>query len=451
MRRLRLFHFDLRTTGNYGDTLLFEAVRSVFHGVACGEAFDVYDSASLRGVVTADLISTINESADAVIVGGGGLFLGDTNPNARSGWQWNISRELLSRLEKPLIVFAVGNNRFIGQPEFADPFRDHVTLTVEKSIFFGLRNHGSMETIKQYLPEELRHRVAYQPCPTTLADRLYPDLAKPASDERVIGVQQIVGKRQQRARFSPDEVGRRSITVLRRLKADGWLVHGIPFARADDPFDQRLDQAGLRDRHTQLYGGRDALFRGVELFPSVPVMFGTRGHAQMVPFGMGSLPVSAMVHDKLRYFAEDIGRAHWVVDPRDADFEDRLYRVIHQAFENRAAERVDLDLRRSEFFALTLANVAEIYRSIAGQCLPTTDFVPYNARERRTVEKLFMTGVRQDELSGMLRRERSRLPPTRKAPRPKPQALSRNAKRMLPGFTHRPLRSLRRTLRRLLV
>ena len=135
MRRLRLFHFDLRTTGNYGDTLLFEAVRSVFHGVACGEAFDVYDSASLRGVVTADLISTINESADAVIVGGGGLFLGDTNPNARSGWQWNISRELLSRLEKPLIVFAVGNNRFIGQPEFADPFRDHVTLTVEKSIF----------------------------------------------------------------------------------------------------------------------------------------------------------------------------------------------------------------------------------------------------------------------------------------------------------------------------
>ena len=280
-----------------------------------------------------------------------------------------------------------------------------------------------METIKQYLPEELRHRVAYQPCPTTLADRLYPDLAKPASDERVIGVQQIVGKRQQRARFSPDEVGRRSITVLRRLKADGWLVHGIPFARADDPFDQRLDQAGLRDRHTQLYGGRDALFRGVELFPSVPVMFGTRGHAQMVPFGMGSLPVSAMVHDKLRYFAEDIGRAHWVVDPRDADFEDRLYRVIHQAFENRAAERVDLDLRRSEFFALTLANVAEIYRSIAGECLPTTDFVPYNARERRTVEKLFMTGVRQDELE--------RDAPARAFP---PPADSEGSPAQAPGF-----------------
>ena len=38
-------------------------------------------------------------------------------------------------------------------------------------------------------------------------------------------------------------------------------------------------------------------------------ILGTRGHAQMVPFGMGSIPVSLLVHHKTGYFARDLGQA----------------------------------------------------------------------------------------------------------------------------------------------
>jgi hypothetical protein len=50
----------------------------------------------------------------------------------------------LKRQFRTLIVFAVGNNRFMGQADFRDPFRDHVNLTLSKSVFFGLRNTGSI-------------------------------------------------------------------------------------------------------------------------------------------------------------------------------------------------------------------------------------------------------------------------------------------------------------------
>ena len=51
------------------------------------------------------------------------------------------------------MIFSVGNNRFIDQADFAPPFSEHVNLTMEKSVFFGLRNTGSMETIKPYIAE----------------------------------------------------------------------------------------------------------------------------------------------------------------------------------------------------------------------------------------------------------------------------------------------------------
>ena len=239
MKRLRLFHFDIKTYGNYGDTLLFEAVKQSFNGFAGGESFEVYDSRPLRDPVGPALVNYINDNFDAVVVGGGGLFLRDTNPNQRSGWQWNISLDQLRRLKKPLILFSVGNNRFIDQADFAPPFSEHVNLTMEKSVFFGLRNTGSMETIKPYIAEANRDRVEYQPCPTTISSYLFPDLVKAEVDPaRRLGLEMIVGKRQTAAGFD----GR---VDLQRCDQRGQAAAG----------------RGLADRQRAARPGRHALRR----------------------------------------------------------------------------------------------------------------------------------------------------------------------------------------------
>ncbi|HEV2930528.1 MAG TPA: hypothetical protein VGW74_17730, partial [Propionibacteriaceae bacterium] len=118
MKRLRLFHFDIKTYGNYGDTLLFEAVKETFNGFRGGECFEIYDSRPLRDPVGPSLVDYLTTDFDAVVVGGGGLFLRGSHAKPRSGWQWNISLDQLRRLKPPLVIYSVGNNRFIDQADF---------------------------------------------------------------------------------------------------------------------------------------------------------------------------------------------------------------------------------------------------------------------------------------------------------------------------------------------
>jgi hypothetical protein len=405
VKRLRLFHFDIKTYGNYGDTLLFEAVRETFNGFGDGRCFDVVDSRPLRAPVGPRLVDYINANFDAVVVGGGGLFLRDTNQHSRSGWQWNISMEQLRRLTVPLIVFAVGNNRFMGQPDFRDPFREHVNLTLEKSVFFGLRNTGSVETIREYVDTAQRHRVVYQPCPTTIASYLYPDLYRPQiENRRLIGAQSIVGKRQATAGFDAEAIYRTQVEVLGRLAGEGWDVLSLPHARADMGFHARLVDKGVATRSDVLWGDRHVLFRGLERFNELPVMLGTRGHAQMVPFGMGAVPLSLHVHDKTRYFATDIGHPEWAVDPRADDFAERLYRLAHEVHERQPELRDELAQVRERFYRLTLDNLATVYERLTGVRVEP-GFRPLDARGRLVAGHLYVASLARDTAESTPREE----------------------------------------------
>ncbi|MFC7877365.1 polysaccharide pyruvyl transferase family protein [Isoptericola sp. NPDC057391] len=408
-RRLRLFHFDIKTYGNYGDTLLFEAVRQTFEGFAGGACFEVAGSRPLRDPVGPRLVDHINENYDAVVVGGGGLFLRDTNPNARSGWQWNISLEQLRRLEVPIVVFAVGNNRFIDQADFAEPFREHLNLTLDKSVFFGLRNHGSVRTIREYVDHD-PERVEYQPCPTTISSYLFPDLyrdrldgrAGADGDGRVLAVESIIGKRQTAAGFDRDRIYADQADVLARLRGEGWELVGVPHARADMLFHEVLRERGLVDSERVLWGSRDVLFRGVEELSDLPVILGTRGHAQMVPFGMGSIPLSLYVHHKTRYFATDLGHPEWALDPRADTFTDDLYATIHDVTERRVELRAELAETRRGLYDTTLANLATIYERLTGVAVAPS-FTPLTPKERRLAARTYDVSLEKARAEERLR------------------------------------------------
>jgi hypothetical protein len=458
MRPLRLFHFDIPTYGNYGDTLLFEAVRQTFEGFGGRDGFEVYDTRPLRNAVGPRLVDMINAEADAVVLGGGGLFLSDTNPNRRSGWQWNISLDQLRRLEKPLIVFAVGNNRFYGQPDFADPFREHLALTVEKSVFFGLRNQGSVRTIREYLPPSLRDRVVYQPCPTTISSHLFPDLFDtPAPPGRRIAVQSIVGKRQLRAGFDAEAIYAAQARVLAKLAGEGWDVRSVPFSRADLRFGEVLAEHGLDAPETRLFGVRDAMFRGLEVLRESPTFLGTRGHAQMVPFGMGAVPVSLDVHPKTGYFASDLGHPEWALDPRDAEFETTLYRTLHDVDARGDELRAELAGTRERLYRLTLENVAGIHRALRGST-STPRHVPFTPAERHLALRGFRATADRSASEGALREARAELArakaeaapaaPAQPTPLAAPAATSVAARAPKPGptFLVRAARRAKRTL-----
>ena len=96
LRRQRLLHLDFKTVNSYGDQLLFELVRQTFNSFGGGAYFDVTESHPFRERATAAWVDQANENFDGVVIGGGGIFPRRINATAASGWQWNITTELLA-------------------------------------------------------------------------------------------------------------------------------------------------------------------------------------------------------------------------------------------------------------------------------------------------------------------------------------------------------------------
>lgn len=382
MDPVRLFHFDIPTAGNYGDKALFPTVRDAFRGFGEG-LFRFTAGSSLRVEATPELIDTINATADAVVVGGGGLFLQDTARNANSGWQWNISTEMLGRLQVPVIVFAVGNNRFPGQPDFSTPMLEHVAATLESSLFFGLRNTGSIETMSALLPEGLRDRIQYQPCPTVLGGMLYPHLLQDqdARDalEPTLAVQSLVHRRQIDAGFDADAIQGAMIDAAEHFAQAGWRILSTPFHPDDAVIARQLEERVPSAVPAPLAGAGSGYLDGYRLFAEVDIVLGTRGHAQLIPFSMGAIPVSVGVHDKLGYFARDLDLPDLVVPASGtrAELAAALVERIVGLYERRQEVRARMRAKQEEFRAITTANLRGIHQALAvGPAAETTAITP---------------------------------------------------------------------------
>ena len=97
--------------GNAGDTVLSQCVRRFFEGKVSNTGWNIIE---VPNSITQKTIDGIN-ATKALIIGGGGLFLPDTNRNDISGWQWAVSKKQLQDINVPIIVYTVGFNYFKGQ------------------------------------------------------------------------------------------------------------------------------------------------------------------------------------------------------------------------------------------------------------------------------------------------------------------------------------------------
>ena len=89
------------------------------------------------------LVDQMNEEADLVMVGGGGLIFHRPEDKSVSGWGFNISIPDLHRIEKPVVVYALGNNKFAySNNAFPEMTSIHMRELQKKSIYFSVRTTG---------------------------------------------------------------------------------------------------------------------------------------------------------------------------------------------------------------------------------------------------------------------------------------------------------------------
>jgi polysaccharide pyruvyl transferase WcaK-like protein len=303
--------FYVAPRGNFGDIVLPDTVREAVHSVVpTGGWLSVH----AHQVFDAERLELVNQT-DGVVVGGGGLFLPDTQPNANSGWQWNVPRENLEKLGVPLGVVAVGFNLFEGQTFRGTRFRENLEALVERADLIGLRNRGSVARVRDLLPERLAGKVSFLPCPTTVLSHIH---TRPA-DVPARGVEGAVllnaAFDRSARRFGEgyaDFLARMAayVTTLRSAGAEVRCAAHLP---ADEKIAEDLASThGVRLPVDALYDL--PVEEGYELYRRAAVVVGMRGHASMIPFGLGTPVLSLVSHPKLRFFLEDIGRTEWGFD-----------------------------------------------------------------------------------------------------------------------------------------
>lgn len=351
--------FYMSKHGNAGDIVLPETVRKAISHASPASFAPLH----VHQRVTPEVLAQLRRQR-ALVIGGGGLFLRDTGANPNSGWQWNISLEDLQSITIPISVFAVGYNRFRGQKDFSPVFTEHLTALVEKSWFFGLRNRGSIEAIQSYLPTHLRERVVFQPCPTTVASFLYPNLFEAQSARKnYIAINIALDRPELRFGESYAQFIRELGEFIRQMSPDvdvRFFAHAVVDEQAVVDI-ARI--AGLSLRCERLYelSAKEIMAK----YREPQVVLGMRGHAGMIPFGCLTPIISLVSHAKLRYFLEDVDMTDVAVEVRENDLRDRLVERTRALLNHHSDEVERIRQRSTRLWELTRRNASRIAESFS--------------------------------------------------------------------------------------
>lgn len=345
-----IFHYSAFGLSNAGDNILVPALRKSIEK-RCGNKYR-FMSRNVRKTFTRIEGYMLNKTKGAII-GGGGLFLKDTNPNDVSGWQFPISKDDIEKITVPVVLLGVGYNRFRGQEPFAECFKDNINAMVEKASFVGLRNNGSIRELKKYLREDLKEKLVFHPCATTILSKLYDVSGYKKEDFIALEcafdrVHLRYGKKKEKILNSIAKVTK-ELSETYRIK---YYVH----CECDLKMLPYLDKYNVKYEIVKL-NGNSSIDRFLETYSKPQLVIGMRGHAQMIPFGCNTPILSIISHDKLKYFLEDIGHTEWGVDVLSDDFEKELLNTSNYILNNKDKIHIEIEEAQNKLYEITMNNI----------------------------------------------------------------------------------------------
>lgn len=353
----RIGHVAMYSDGNAGDTLLPRTVRDAIDSETTNQWLGIH----AHRVVNKNALKQIN-ALHGLLIGGGGLFLRDSNPNNLSGWQWSCSQKALNEIKVPIALFAVGYNRFRNQPDFKPVFRKHLELLTEKSIYIGLRNSGSIRAIKTYLPTELHDKIRYQPCPTTLTSLFYPELCSYKEKQKpLVAINCAFDRIELRLGKATDQIlsdlalGALALSKTCRIT---YYAH----AKSDHQMLPYLKKAGVPFELKNLFHIHPR--EVVEAYSRPDLVIGMRGHAQMIPFGCQTPILSLVSHDKIQWFLDDIERPEWGIEMIAPNFKNRLIESSLEILEKKEAVQTDIKSIQSDLLHTTQINTNDFISAL---------------------------------------------------------------------------------------
>lgn len=295
---MSISHVTAYCVPNAGDIVLSQCVRDVIER-------KLYTNIDWNLV---DLYSTVDEFAiagindtKALVIGGGGLFLPDSNKNNISAWQWACSVQQYDKIDVPVIVFAVGYNYFNGQTRNS-LFENNVMALVKKAAFFGLRSRGSVAAIQAFLPDSLKEKVVYQPCPTMVASKIYGSSHKCMHKRVVFNV--ALDRPERRFGDKKNEILIQIAQAMKHISNMGYEVCFVAHCIQDLQFENYTYSVGFKCKFYNLINWDYQKI--LDFYNESDVVFGMRSHSVWIPFGMNCVILPLLDQNKNRWFMRDI-------------------------------------------------------------------------------------------------------------------------------------------------
>ena len=303
-------HVTYCVAPNAGDTVLSQCVRRTFQ---TNLKISNWRIIPVNNEVSIENIKAINKCG-MLVIGGGGLFLPDTNKNSISGWQWAISKKLLNEINVPISVYSVGYNYFKGQ-ENDSLFIDSLCALTEKSAFLGLRNRGSIKAVRNLLPKKLSTKIVFQPCTTTLIRKLYKDSIPAKKETGSIAINMAFDRENLRFGDNKEAILKQVAEAVSKIEKKGYKIFYVCHCWNDDKFLPYLREKEIKYEFVDL--SRKYPHDIYKFYNEIDLVLGMRGHAQMIPFGLNCEIISLGTHNKMRWFLDDIEANNWYVDISD--------------------------------------------------------------------------------------------------------------------------------------
>jgi len=312
---------------NYGDFAIQAGLQCMLRRVA-GEPLIFVPVDCQRTWFHPALIDRMNAEADLLLVGGGGMVFNRPEDDSHSGWQFNIAMEDLARVDVPIVVHGIGFNQFAyDRSGFRPQMNDHLRRTQETAALFSTRNEGTRAELMRrgldgdamaVLPDS---GMFVEPGPIVL----------PGSDGDgvTIGVNWAGDRVEQRWPGDPEEtaaaVARSLAEALRDvLAARGgrvlWVPHLMEIDRHARPiFEEVLGESLIDLEQAMSHIYPPSLYQVpflADVYRQCDLVIGMRGHANIIPFGVGTRVIGIGSHNKNRFFLEEIGEPNALIDVR---------------------------------------------------------------------------------------------------------------------------------------
>lgn len=336
---------------NAGDNILVTSLRDEIDKFS-NKSY-VYVHRNVRDKISDEVISIANQTK-CIIIGGGGLFLKDTNANEVSGWQFPISINSIDKIKVPLFLVAVGYNRFRNQDDFEPYFKDNINKIAEKCVFIGLRNNGSVEALKNYVEPKYHNKLIYYPCATTLLSKIYT-IPKFNIKEKFVAINCAFDRETMRFGNKKDYILNSIANVLKKFSKD----YKIKFYRhmyTDEKILPYFDDAKIEYEIVDLFQNIGTE-KFLEYYSTPELVLAFRGHAQLIPFGCNTPTLSIISHDKLKWFLEDINHLEYGIDVNEEYFEEKLLEKVNYMLENRQKIILELKEAQEKLYKITLKNI----------------------------------------------------------------------------------------------